>query len=319
MADSSEMWSEDNSERSLSGWIARRGWLVHGTANQSEAEVAPPVAGSPPIPQIGTSHPRNGALIVVKIASERIGPLTWKVRAFYEIPQVGSATSPDDPLNQPMQFFPDWELSSEEFDIDVDGIPVADAAGNPFDSNPTRERHDLMVTAVRNEPVFPYGKALQFADTVNAGPFDMPTVGVLAPGQALCLPMRCPNGYTVGATYVTVAYTFRFSESGFRTRLKNHGRAGFGALNVPGRFVNEDGGELDAPVLLNRNGTPMSPYVKVQTFPGDAAQAPQPAPNQPTPLEYYKPGNGAPDNGSPHAWYIAFKRNRSADFTNILK
>lgn len=272
MADSSFVWSKEQYD----GDTATRVWFVHGTADQAEAEVAPPLSGSPPIAQRGESHPRKSSLKCTRISGDHFAPYSFFINCTYGVPSTGTVENPDDPTSLPPETQVDWDVETEEMDADVDGIPIINAAGDPFDTGLPRERWDLNVTVVRNEHSYPINKSLAYAGMVNQGNFTIPNLGTVSEGQALCMPIRSPAGFTQQSSYIPVVYTFKIRSDGWRSRVKNKGLGGWsrsGNTFTPGKFCNANGEEMASPVLLDKGGVPIDTEIKVKTADGTVTDA----------------------------------------------
>lgn len=311
-ADSSYIWSAERSAKTATGWQATRAWLVHGTLLESEARVAPPVAGttSPPIAQIGESHPSSALMKCesVEVVRDK-GPYTWTVTAQYSIPSSGGFTTPDNPLEKPIRYRTAWESLSETWEVDVDGIPVLNGSAIPFDSDPTREERILVVTIVRNEPFYPITKAVALKDTCNLGGYTIPGLGSISEGQGLLMPIEATSEFEQGSPYVEVAYTFKLREKGWRTRLKNKSAMGYAGGKL-GRFVNAAGQPVGS-ILIHPRGLPIDTNIKVATDPaGIVPLTAEPVPVNPVPLTYFEEGT--------NCWFIKFKRFSLASWTELL-
>lgn len=310
MADSSYIWSAERSNKTSRGWQATRAWFVHGATSEGEARVAPPVTGSPPIAQIGESHPESGVLKCESVEAARDkGPYTWTVTAQYAIPETGGFSTPDDPLTRPARFRVTWESISEPFAVDVDGIPIVNGSNMPFATDPYKEERILVATITRNEPFFPGQKSITFQDTCNQGGYTLAGVGSFAEGQGLFMPIEATSEYEAGAPYVEVQYTFKFRERGWRTRIQNVSTIGY-AGGKPGRFVNASGQPLGE-VLIHPRGLPIRTDVYVATdTSGTSASTPEPVPTNPVPLSYFEEGT--------NCWFIRFKKFKLVPWAGLL-
>jgi hypothetical protein len=241
-------------------WTAQRGWYVSDAKDDEEARNAPPLpkSGSDPIPRIGDTHPLNQGLFCLQLPVEtREGGKVRIVRAIYGMLDLGGA----DPLKEPPDISVDWGEDCEDFDLDAElGIPITDAVGDPFDSNPTRPKFDIAVTIRRNEPFYPLQKGLKYKGTCNKGDYNIPYIGLVNDGQALCSPIRADGTWKPNPVFVPVIYTLRLRADGWRTRNLNAGfRAYYSASdgNKKNNLWDSKGEQVVKPVLLLPTGVPI--------------------------------------------------------------
>lgn len=265
--ESTEMWSEQNSERSADNWILTRGWLVINVppdATDDQICGANPLDGRR-IPSINESHSQNAALRCRSLPiSPGKGPRSRIVRARYEIPTTGDFNPQTNPLLAPIEVQPEWANREESFDVDASDQPIAvlNSVRLPFSSNPTRPTADIGFTFIRNEPIFPLVKAFTVGNTVNSDAVTLPGVGSIAAGQGFIEPIR-GGRYAVNGTYVEVQYRIWLKENGWDLLIIDSGLTGIASDGEGGTqygpFCNESGQVASQEVPLNGRGLPINP------------------------------------------------------------
>jgi len=119
----------------------------------------------------------------------------------------------------------DWDAapSSEEIDEDIDGKPIRNSAGEPFDPRLTEEIYDLQLTVTRTQANFEHRDALdylgggKFGGCVNADPF----YGY-APGSARMRSIRATRRRAGRGYDYRVGYVIQFRDS-WRRRVLDQG------------------------------------------------------------------------------------------------
>ena len=274
--------------------------------------------GTTAVPQADAGHPGNGRLKCLgPEVKERKGPDYWVIGCEYEIPNAGNATvgTTDPLLEKP---FVEWRplTTSEPVDTDLDGRPIANAAGDLF-QGATRSVRGFSFTVTRNEPFFDILKSETWSNTVNS--VDMMISGVLFPANTLLLASIAPTGrYQFGAKYVNIGYDFErlplINKHPFQHRYLNVGDQGWytsGSGPSKGKFVNE-GGDVISSVKLALDGTPLSPSGEAIYVGGGGTRSAAIA--TPTATTQFST-EALPSNGG---WALYFKRVRVADLRVIL-
>jgi hypothetical protein len=77
----------------------------------------------------------------------------------------------EDPVSQPAEVNFDPVPFQKVLVDDVNGVPVMNAAGEPFEEGMTVDRHRFRLTIVKNVLDFDPAEALEYMDTVNEVPF----------------------------------------------------------------------------------------------------------------------------------------------------
>lgn len=245
-----ERWSDRRYQR---GERAFRSFDVSGVANENEALVALGIG-------VNTSHPLDSRLRARMPDINMLGPsgVMYRAGVEYLIPDGGEFEQfPDNPLDEEPVIFPEPASTNEPFDRDADGLPILNSAGDPFESDPTRDVGELLLTITRNESSYDLAKALAFMNKTNDAQFTFPNVGTVEKGQALCKHIRVVEGYKPSASYVRVVYSFGLHEDGFRTRILDQGYNGWYLLAglKSGKFHDNEG-PRSRPVRLDGQGAP---------------------------------------------------------------
>jgi len=122
------------------------------------------------IPAAGTAHPDDGDLysgVPIVVAK---GPAYFEVRVPYE-------TEYEDPLAAAAELSWDDAERQVQYDTDLDGTPVANTLGEPFDPPRTKPVSDPVLIIERNQAAFDPDDKLLFQDTVCAEVFYGAAIG----------------------------------------------------------------------------------------------------------------------------------------------
>lgn len=259
-----------------------RTFMVTGAANDFEAVNASdddtgfriPVRNDRPSPTSPLAC--LGSRVVAQL-----GPFTWIVSSRYEVPPEGQFVDiPEDPLEQPIEVEINTAFLSVPVDTDLDGRPIVNTAGDPFEP-PSRRVAYKQVNIYRNEAVYDSAKAEAFENTTNL-------TAVTLLGFLHCRPKHLiMNSYEpvgrvrMNARYVPVKYSFDLIQTRtlglypWEHPFLNVGSNGWrteSSKKVLGPFVTQPGGTgtsvqiFTQPVRLNGDGQPiaaMYPDLKV--------------------------------------------------------
>lgn len=139
------------------------------------------------------------------------GPRYAVVTGVYKVGPFGGREEEEDPFARPTQYRWRPVTQSEQVDIDADGNPILNSAGDPF-SNPLQGfLNTYILEATRNEPAFNAPMAVQYQNTVNADAFTL-AGNTIQPGEALCTGIFPQSSYTLSQEYVEVTYQFEIRE-----------------------------------------------------------------------------------------------------------
>ena len=262
-------------------WTASRTWLVSGAKNETEARGAQPLPGTPPIDQIGNSHPECPILLVRShnFACDE-GAFTWTITANYEIP-VGEASSINNDTSLLTRLpVVSWGMGTYSLntDVTIKKNPVVNACGDPFDPPLSRSIPEYHFRISQWEASFDIQNARRFALHVNDANLQLGPIKVLR-GELFCASIFPIEEYAIGAKSVHVAYDFVMridnrvdgdSSYPFQTHLVNKGRRGFWldtSTTRFGEFYQSDGSggyeRVSSDVLIDLNGIPLDSTIKV--------------------------------------------------------
>lgn len=207
--------NKDDRQRTAT-WDVRDGWTTRDSfvvvVDDPVNDTAVEIARADGVPYLWQQHPDFPFLFALNVdAVQRPGSMVvWDVTVDYGF----AADLLLNPLLQPIVQSWGYVKTQEPMIRDVNGVPLANSAGVPFDPPVLRDvtRPALMVT--RNEPDFKIAEFVPFYDTVNNGPF----FGA-APGQAKFIGVTGdgPNRQN-GVRYWVVTYEFHFRAEPWHTR-----------------------------------------------------------------------------------------------------
>ena len=157
------------------------------------------------VPQIGESHPHDPWLRAGRPQVRPLSPVLFEVSVDYRGPAGETPGQGDNPLTAPPKRRWVWAASQEPIDMDEDGQPIVNSAGQNFDQNPMVEVYDPELVIERNEATDDPRVRLQYRMAVNADPF----YGA-RPGQALMLPIEAEEVRQGDFAYWAKTYRIRF-------------------------------------------------------------------------------------------------------------
>lgn len=219
------------------------------------------IYGSGQVPIRGDSHQELPAHKCKAVSfQDGEGPTHWKYTTEYS--SDPSEADPDDPLLEP----PTWRWYGEplevETDIDAEGEPYVNTAGEPFDPPPTRRFRDRVLEYRVNviATTVDIDWLLDFTDHTNTDDF----LG-RAPGEALCDDITADLQRVVdeGLNYYACQFVFKFrrnftdatapARSGWCHRQLNRGYRRLDGADLK-TIVDANGMPLNRPSLLDESG-----------------------------------------------------------------
>ena len=225
---------------------------------------------------LGTRHPTDFAQVLHSIDVDCLGRTTWEgdnsdamlwsITANYgtwNFAEKGEPSKAGNPLLMPVKFRLEWEKVPEPIWVDVNGDPILNTAGDPFD--PPIELDNLIgiLTVRRNEAMPDLPVIMALALSLNEAPwngFDAKCVR-LAP---IALP-ELEYAQETDTYYYPMTYVF---EINFRTWKKRPLNSGYRQITPtqinPNRvsLILDDGGQpLQSPGLLSKSGFYLKPPV----------------------------------------------------------
>lgn len=189
----------------IAGYEDYRSFVV--VVDDPPNDTALEVLRAPCLPYRDEVHPEFSVLFADEIRPrQRSGTLTvWDVDVTYKARETPVFDSPfDDPVERTWGYI----RTQEPYERDVNGVPILNAAGEPFDPPPERDVTRPTLVCVRKEPAFSIAAFIPFYDSVN----NLHFFGA-APGQAKFMGVS-GRGPLVksGFTYWEVTYEFHFRE-----------------------------------------------------------------------------------------------------------
>ena len=247
-----------------------RVFTVDGYPNQSDALQA---AG---VPQAGDTFPQN-TLLVTKgpVIDAVLAPDYYIVRCDYAVLTNDVVILDSNPLNQP----PDIEWSVKEeyvaVDIDLDGNPIRNSAGDRFDP-PSRRVTFYNFKYLRWESSFNIGFSQQYSNKTNSAAVTLNGYGITAAVEHMrCNAIVPVDRHPLTANIIRMSYDFdlfvddSLGRYPFQHRFINVGRNGWyfnstSSKTVIGPFVTNPGAtsyppqQIDHDVLLDLYGLPLT-------------------------------------------------------------
>lgn len=223
------------------------------------------------LPDLGDGHPEDANAKVTSLrADQSEDPKFWDVTVEYSTEttdESGSqSTTQEDPLDRDSVIewsFAQFQTIAEET---INGDPIVNTAGDPFDPPLTKDDSRPVLTITRNEGGFDAARAIAFMDAVNEDAF----FGA-EPGQAKVANISARQQFQNGLTFYQVRYEFHFRREGWFPRVLNRGfRQLLPSFTEPVAITNvvvstEDNtfkvseAQVSAPVPLAEDGSRLPP------------------------------------------------------------
>ncbi len=161
------------------------------------------------------------------------------------------------PLEMPIEV--SWSLRDHELvlDIDANGVPVLNTAGDPYDPPLVIDDPRLCMTVVRNEPTFNLSYVLQYRNAVNSDPF-----AGFNPLYCKVLNIASRSQWHQDAGwYYQTTYDFEFLSpkvgdggNGYRPQVLSQGMRAISAVSGKIYHITLKGVPVNQPMLLDQNG-----------------------------------------------------------------
>ncbi|SIO60126.1 hypothetical protein SAMN05444166_6276 [Singulisphaera sp. GP187] len=160
-----------------------------------------------------------------------------------------------DPVDRQPQVSWDEEQYQEAITEDVNGKPIVNSAGDPFDPPVMKDRSRPILVLIRNEPSYDPALAHSFQDKINSTPFfgaDPEYVKVKK-----ITPQRAFNP-DIG-WYWVVTYNFVFNDKPWKSRVPNLGFRRLDPSNSQKKIeiTDEYGQKISSPWPLSLTGQPL--------------------------------------------------------------
>jgi hypothetical protein len=321
-----------------SPWAASRSFMVTGVSNDYDALRAVDYQTGLGVPQADDPiTPGSSILAKGPRVSEVLSTDVRIITMQYAVPQDGTWVKNDlDPLKEPAEV--QWDPGEISFpvDLDLDGRPIINTAGDPFDP-PTRRIKYKRLTIYKNELYYNINKANTFENTVNSAAVNLSGVTTVGANYMYCSSIGPAERYKVTAKYIKMAYSFDLimavdlGKHPWQYAYLNVGRNGWVTINgkkLLGAFVTQPEGtgtaaiKFEQDVRLDLTGKPISalyPNLKIgkeglngsDTF----AQPPETAPTSAGP--FYMDQETVSYSGSLHGYRLYFRQFYSKDL-NLL-
>lgn len=266
VVNSTEIWSAIRKGVTKDGKTGIRVFsvLLDGTDAITDAlDVARAASG---IPTIGQSWPNDIWLVCWKVdpLPQSKNANLVHVRCEYQRASWTSGPQPENPLDMPPKISWDTIVCVEPIDQDIDGNPIINSAGEPFDPPITDEIHDRVVRIERNEASWSSTKQEEYQNTVNEHTFMS-----AQPHEAWMMTLRADKIYSGDYVYYTVYYEIVFrtktTENAFpwRRRVLDQGfrvRTGVDDQGKPKyeNILDDNGDKITEPISLDGAGAKLA-------------------------------------------------------------
>ena len=236
------------------------------------------------IPRKGDFYPGDGDLrCEAAVGVKALAPTVYRVTASYRTPTNSAdeaAANTGSPISRAA--VASWSFIGQdvEIDEDVNGKPLVNPNGEPYDPPITRPQNDPVLTIQRNEGVFDYRQAIRYmakGGAVSEGSFLGAKAGQPKIASITSSGRRLENG----VRFDPVTYEIHFREDGWKRRVLIQGftirqnkiiiPAGVpivGRTADPEVFIiqarDAKGNPVTEPRLLTKEGFPLAPEAPAQ-------------------------------------------------------
>ncbi|HUU97755.1 MAG TPA: hypothetical protein VM487_18625 [Phycisphaerae bacterium] len=259
---------------SESGYIDAEGYhyttryrVTSNSATEATADILTASFGGVSVPSYGDAHAADASAFVTKV-----GPATlisdsdfkkWELSVVYD---DGEQERPANPLNDPVSISWGHKFITEVVAMDVDGAPIDNSAGEPFDPPLEQEVAVLTLRVRRNESTFNPALAHAYTNTVNSDNATIAGLSISA-RQGKVANISGESDERNGVDYFAVTYELEFREGRWDRDVLD---VGFHYLSAgePVTFKDDEKATMQTPQLLNgsgaASGTPV--YLTFQTY-----------------------------------------------------
>lgn len=314
----------------LMKWVSTRVYEVAFCPDEFTARASIPIA-------LNDVHPLNANLKCVNIDAKPAGFNFYRVTCKFIVPPGGDATSSDDPLSQPIKI--SWEPStwSEMSEIDAEGNPLVNCAGDPLEPQ-SMEWPTIQLVVRKNVPAYDPSVAVTYQSAINSDTFQISGNNInlqIPPGQCRCRGIRPEEEYTLNATFNTIIARFDFrpnntdqsdvAADAWDLRILN---AGYNCYYDANEMGDDDdvnaqlgpiyfnGDKVTSPVPLDDAGVPIGDGYTVTAYGYTPIESPA-VPN--VEFEYQTVGgDGDDDDNAVTLVYLHYKRGKSLPFTGLV-
>ena len=259
IGEAKEMWSRTNGSINTGEGRKKTVSITEGYTVVTSADARwVEVTAAANLPQTGDFHPDLTFLICKRKNPKRITPIYWIIEVTYE-GEIGPNGPDDSPLNDPPEISWGKVDSDEPIDEDVDGNPIATAAGEKFDGI-TMTISDLVLTVKRNYLGIDLVATHQYLHSVNSDTFAgfAPGTGHMTAFNSNQVIAEEIGGYWEVTSSITFRYPWRTTaEKAWWKRTKHEGY--YCKQTVDGtdkviRCVDKSKEPVTRPVPLDENG-----------------------------------------------------------------
>jgi len=218
---------------------------------------------APGIPRVGQRHPADPTAVCRSVDPKAISPTLWRVTASYYSPSggVNEQGEPVNPLDMPPEVHWGFEQIMQQVDTDLDGNPIVNAAGDPFDPLHEISYARPVLSVTRNEQTFPIALARAYAG--GRGAVNSDGFRGWPPKTAKCRNISGDDQRAGDIAYCRVTYEIAFDADGWQPKFLDVGfrEKKNGEMQ---EILDENGQPVSQPVALNADGTATAAGGKVR-------------------------------------------------------
>ena len=227
------------------------------------------------LPDVGSQSDIDSRFYVQAVRPRISGPRFASVGLSYRLGKGSGEQEEEDPLNNPVRYRIRNGVSGDTTDADVNGNPLLNSAGDPFNGTVQTNIAAIYVDVIRNESAYNLPNAIGYTNKVNEDNFTLAGYPI-NPGEAYCLGIQPEGDYKLNDDYVTIVYSFEIRErytlqngnrvTAFIHRLLDQGKRGWAYGEDGGEEIGDicpkNGGDslpsaVTSDVVLDGQGTPL--------------------------------------------------------------
>ncbi len=190
-----------------------------------------------------------GALVTNRDFKRRSGARhIWDVEIEYSTKSLEPGQQNDNPTERPPDVAWESERVEEVADLDRNGNPILNTAGQPYDPPLMRDYKLRTLVYTRNEPTFDWSLSLDYEDTINSSTF----LGKPAFTWRV-LDIDARRAFEEGELFWVVTYRLQYKRRGWKRKVMS-----LGFKDKDGKeILDEHGNRPSEPWKLDANGDPI--------------------------------------------------------------
>jgi len=189
-----------------------------------------------------------GALCTKRDFKRKKGTTVWEAALDYATKHLDEEQQKKNPLERPPEVSWEGERLEEVADLDRNGNPILNTAGQPYDPPLMRDYKLRTLVYTRNEAAYDDAQARAYEDLINTDPF----LGEAAYKWRV-LDINARRAFEEGVKFWVVTYRIQFKKKGWRRKVMSQG-----FKDATGKEILDDHGNRPSePWKLDAAGSPI--------------------------------------------------------------